>query len=162
MPPLKLRHAARGLVVDEQERILLCRFQLDGGLGVWSTPGGGVEPGESVREALHRELLEEIGLVVEGEPPHVWHRKFVDAGYAPGYDGAAHDYFFIRTRAFTPAGTMSAEELAAEGISGFRWWSLAELAGHRGPDLFAPRDLVTPLTALLTDGAPERPVILGR
>jgi len=38
-------------------------------LGEWSIPGGGVELGETLREAAAREALEETGLVVDvGEP----------------------------------------------------------------------------------------------
>ena len=33
--------------------------------GLWGFPGGGVEPGESLRVAVRREVLEETGLLVE-------------------------------------------------------------------------------------------------
>jgi ADP-ribose pyrophosphatase YjhB (NUDIX family) len=33
--------------------------------GVWRTPGGGIKPGEDVREGIVREALEETGLAVE-------------------------------------------------------------------------------------------------
>ena len=47
-----------------QGRILLCRHE-KGGKPVWLLPGGGVNSGESLTEALARELREEVGV----EPP---------------------------------------------------------------------------------------------
>ncbi|MFI6938674.1 NUDIX domain-containing protein [Streptomyces sp. NPDC050418] len=156
-----LRRTARGVVLDEKDNILLCRFARKKGPVVWSTPGGGVEPGETVQEALRRELHEEVGLAVEGEPPHVWIREVIDPGYGVGYDGALHHYFLVRTRSFSPAGALSEEQLAAEGITGFRWWSLAEIVAHPGPSVFAPRRLGAELGALLRDGPPDEPTLMG-
>jgi ADP-ribose pyrophosphatase YjhB (NUDIX family) len=47
-------------------RVLLCRHEKPG-KEYWLLPGGGVEAGESLVEALHRELQEEIG--IDDEPP---------------------------------------------------------------------------------------------
>jgi ADP-ribose pyrophosphatase YjhB (NUDIX family) len=47
-----------------QGRVLLCRHE-KGGKAVWLLPGGGVNAGESLTDALGRELREEVGL----EPP---------------------------------------------------------------------------------------------
>jgi 8-oxo-dGTP diphosphatase len=44
-----------------QERILLCRHEKPG-KEYWLLPGGGVDAGESLVDALQRELLEEVGL----------------------------------------------------------------------------------------------------
>ena len=44
-----------------QERILLCRHEKPG-KEYWLLPGGGVDSGESLVDALQRELLEEVGL----------------------------------------------------------------------------------------------------
>jgi 8-oxo-dGTP diphosphatase len=43
------------------ERVLLCRHE-KGGREHWLLPGGGVNSGESIVDALHRELREEIGI----------------------------------------------------------------------------------------------------
>src|ERR1051326_192282 len=44
------------------EALLLIRRGQEPRLGEWSLPGGRVEPGESLREALSREIREEAGL----------------------------------------------------------------------------------------------------
>src|SRR4029453_8623784 len=49
-------------VICDGERVLLQRRDDN---GKWGLPGGGVEPGESVRAAIVREVQEETGLDVE-------------------------------------------------------------------------------------------------
>lgn len=51
-------------VVIEDDRILLLNQDTDTGRG-WSLPGGKVEEGEPIRDALVREMGEETGLDVE-------------------------------------------------------------------------------------------------
>jgi 8-oxo-dGTP diphosphatase len=162
---VNLRPSARAIILDENDRILLCRFEFSRGgraLVVWSTPGGGVEAGETLLAALRRELLEEVGLEFAGDPPHVWHQVVVRPGQVPGYDGVINDYFLIRTSAFTPRGAMTDAELAAEGITGFDWWTPAGITAYRGPDLFGPRELAGALAALLADGPPAVPLELAQ
>lgn len=163
MPSVNLRHSVRAIILDEDDRILLCRFAIPDPAGtiVWAAPGGGIEPGETPLGALRREVREEVGLMIETDPPHVWHQEVVAPGHAAGYDGVVNDYFLVRTALFEPRGAMSDDQLAAENITGLKWWSLPDVAGHHGPDLFSPRDLAGPLGALITSGAPTEPVPLG-
>ena len=44
------------------DRILLCRHEKAGRGEYWLLPGGGVNSGESLVDALHRELAEEVGV----------------------------------------------------------------------------------------------------
>jgi 8-oxo-dGTP diphosphatase len=165
--PARLRHAVRAIILAEDDRVLLCRFSFphpavpDGATVVWAAPGGGVEPGELPLEALRRELHEETGLVVEADPPHVWHQEFAAPGLADGYDGIVNDYFLVRATRFDPRGALSDDDLAAELITGWRWWRLGDIADHGGPDVFSPRDLATPLAALIAGDLPVTPVLLG-
>jgi ADP-ribose pyrophosphatase YjhB (NUDIX family) len=162
-----LRRSVRAIILDEDDRILLCRFDFphpavpQRALAVWAAPGGGIEPGEDRLTALRRELREEIGLAITADPPHVWHQEVVAADIAPDFDGLVNDYYLIRTNHFEPRGELTDDQLAEENLIAFRWWRLAEITGHTGPELFSPRDLTTPLTVLLTTGTPDQPLLLG-
>jgi 8-oxo-dGTP diphosphatase len=50
---------------DPDGNIWLARRGLEPGRGRWSTPGGFVDLGESVEDAAHRELAEELELRIE-------------------------------------------------------------------------------------------------
>jgi 8-oxo-dGTP pyrophosphatase MutT (NUDIX family) len=64
----------RGLVIDKDQRIFLVTHTYAPG---WQLPGGGVEPGETMAEALARELVEEGNIEIL-EPP-VLHGLFFNS-----------------------------------------------------------------------------------
>ena len=53
-----------GLAYDRAGRLLLVQRRNEPGRGLWSVPGGRVEPGEDDAAALVREMREETGLDV--------------------------------------------------------------------------------------------------
>ena len=59
-PPVRIRESARALVVREGKILLTHELNT----GVYMSPGGGIENGETLEECCVRELKEETGYVV--------------------------------------------------------------------------------------------------
>jgi 8-oxo-dGTP diphosphatase len=80
----RTRVAAYALCVDETGRVLLCRIAPSVVAGkIWTLPGGGLEFGESPRDAVLRELAEEAGYAGEiVDLADVTDRVLTDSGTA--------------------------------------------------------------------------------
>ena len=147
------REAVRALVVDAAGRLLLLRFENPVSHEAWwATPGGGIEPGESDRDALARELAEEIGLALREPGPVVWTREHLFP-WNRELLRQRERFYLVRVARLEVA---PAIDLRSEGVYGYRWWTPAELAGT-GEQL-APRALATRLAALLRDGPAAEPL----
>jgi 8-oxo-dGTP diphosphatase len=102
------------VVTDGQGRLLMIKRGHEPGAGLWSIPGGRIEPGETDAEALVREMFEETGLAVEVGP-------LIGSVRRPGLDGAVID---IRDYAATvTGGTLRPGDDAADA----RWLETADL-----------------------------------
>jgi ADP-ribose pyrophosphatase YjhB (NUDIX family) len=154
-----MRQAARAVVLDPADRILLMRFDFPEGV-VWTCPGGGLEPGEAPERAIIRELAEEIGLEVVTVGPLIWVREHVIPFPSGKWDGQAERFYLVRTGDFEPAPRFTPEQLAAEYVLEERWWAQAELRSSTS-ETFAPRRLPQLVAALLTDGPPPQPIDTG-
>jgi 8-oxo-dGTP pyrophosphatase MutT (NUDIX family) len=152
--PLR-RVAARALVLDPDDRLLLVYFRgPNTGEEWWATPGGGLDPGETHEDALRRELLEEAG--IEAEPgPCIWTREHV-FHWAEHYIRQVERYYLVRVDSAEIAPQL---DLAAEDVHGIRWWSLAEL--EASDETFAPRRLAALVRDLLDAGPPAEPIDAG-
>jgi 8-oxo-dGTP diphosphatase len=54
--------AVSGIVFNNQKQVLIIKRNQPPAMGLWSIPGGKLEPGESLAEACQREIREETGL----------------------------------------------------------------------------------------------------
>lgn len=159
MSELRMRIAARALVLDPDDRALLVRFEFPDQTALWAMPGGGVDEGETHEQAIARELEEEVGLAAFEPGPWIWLREHVFPFYGGGWDGQICRIMLVRTEAFEPSPRFSAEELAAEYVTGLRWWTQEELATSK--ERFAPTRLPGLVAALLRDGPPAQPFDVG-
>jgi ADP-ribose pyrophosphatase YjhB (NUDIX family) len=103
------------LVHDDDGRLLVVRRAHEPGAGLWSVPGGRVEPGESDEQAVRREVMEETGL-------HVLVGLRVGTVQRPAADGTVYD---IRDYACSLA--VATSPVAGDDAAEVRWADRQEL-----------------------------------
>jgi len=103
------------VIKDAAGRLLLIRRGHEPGAGLWSLPGGRIEPRETDEQAVVREILEETGLRVACG-------RLVGTAELPGLDGAVVD---VRDYLATVTG---GELAAGDDAADVRWVTAAELA----------------------------------
>ena len=128
---LRIREAARAVVLDHDDRVLLTRFEFRDGREVWTTVGGGLEPGETYEDAARRELVEEAGLEVESVGACIWTRDHLIPDPI-SFDMQRERFFLVRTPPFEPRPALSWAELNGEGMTAIRWWTVDEILAAGG------------------------------
>jgi len=122
------RLAARVLILDAAGRVLLFRGgdparPQDGEW--WFTPGGGVEPGESLAAAARREIHEETGYQLDELGPVVLSRQARFSFEGQEYDQTEH-YFRVRV-GHTEVDYSGWTETERRTVRTHRWWTAEEL-----------------------------------
>jgi 8-oxo-dGTP pyrophosphatase MutT (NUDIX family) len=146
---MRERLTARVLLLDPQNQILLLKGRLPSNPaapGVWFTVGGGVEAGETLKQAALREISEETGFVVADVGEVLWRHEqhFPDRKGRPVLIKEA--FMLARCAGGEPsrAGWVALER---EFVDDIRWWRLDDLRSTR--EAVYPPDLAVKLTQIL-------------
>ena len=159
---LRIRQAVRALMVTPEAYVLLVRFEFPDRT-VWALPGGGLEPGEDHLTALHRELIEEVGLRDPVVGAHVWDREHIIPFENGLWDGQRDRFYLVEAaERFDPSPALTWDELRAERLHGLQWWHIDDIESATNDHvIFAPTRLGVYLRALITDGPPAIPFDTG-
>lgn len=152
MPPV--REAARAVVLDADQRVLLLRYDENGGF--WATPGGSLEEAEDHATATLRELREELGIgeatielgvqLAERSKDHLVGGREVRQ---------VERYFLARV---SPGDVNPDRATQPDNIREYRWWTQDELRSTR--DTVYPRGLADLVAAVAEGRTPTQPVVL--
>lgn len=114
-----------GAVVLDGPRVLLIKRGNPPLKGQWSLPGGGVETGETLEQAVAREVLEETGLTIEVGPiVEVLDRISRDA------DGRVEHHFVLVDFVCRPREPRGGDVRGGTDAEDAAWVALADLARY--------------------------------
>jgi 8-oxo-dGTP pyrophosphatase MutT (NUDIX family) len=155
---MRNRPTARVLLLDPDGRILLVRARETVSRPVrWFTPGGGIDPGETVIEAALREVREETGLGCLTAGPVVWVCEAVRT---------LHDGETMLVQESFVVATCGAEDLTREGwepheqalLDDMRWWTMEDLSTTS--EMILPEGLAGLLPDVIAGRYPRPPLRL--
>jgi len=151
------RDAARIVLIDSDDRVLLQQVEGLGEGSVWITPGGGLEPGESHEAAALREIREEVGHHTAKLGPWIWTREH-DFMFRGVRYHQRERFFLVRCEPFK-VDESGLDQLELEIVKGHRWWTIDEIRSSDA--VFAPRALAELLEPLIRGDVPPSPVDVG-
>jgi len=113
--------AVGAFLFDERGRVLLIQRGQPPGEGLWTVPGGKLEAGETLAQAVAREVREETGMTIEP----VALAGYREALVRDGQDRVERHFVILCFAARWQAG----EPVLNEELDEARWIDPAELAG---------------------------------
>ncbi|MCY4109988.1 MAG: NUDIX domain-containing protein [Chloroflexi bacterium] len=151
------RPAARLIVLNEKDEVLLLRLEGNGG-PLWITPGGGLQAGETYEQAARRELKEETGIEVEQLGPWVWKGAHLWHGRHQTYRRIGR-FYLVRLLETPEVDICSLTGSEAKVTTEYRWWSIDEIRQSR--ERFSPHRMADLLAPLIAGEIPTQPIDAG-
>jgi mutator protein MutT len=120
MPESRQPPNAASVALIDRDKVLLIKRATKPYFGMWSLPGGRLEPGETPERAAEREIMEEVGL-------RVWRLHPIKRMFLGDGNFVLQVY---ATEAF------EGEIVASDEVSDHRWVRIDEIGSmHTTPDL---------------------------
>jgi 8-oxo-dGTP pyrophosphatase MutT (NUDIX family) len=161
MSEMIFRSTARVLLVDDFDRLLVYRgllLQVEDPFYAWFTPGGAVDPGESLQQAATRELREELGHVIT---PSVLGSVVATSSGTWSLRGemfnSLDSYFLLRVSGLE-VDTSGMDDEERRVTDRFEWWTVSELRSAAEP--VVPVGLAALMERLLQGNLSARPTAL--
>jgi 8-oxo-dGTP diphosphatase len=113
-----------GAVILEDGKIVLVKRGVEPAFGEWSIPGGAVELGEAVRDAVQREAKEECGLTIElidDKPVDIFDNLVMDKN-----GGLRYHYILLQFLARPTGGFLK----SGSDVTDARWVPLNDVANY--------------------------------
>jgi 8-oxo-dGTP diphosphatase len=105
-----------GAIILDGDNVLLIRRGNEPALGKWSLPGGRVHWGETLKDAVEREALEETGLVVETQSvAGIFESIWPKSKDQPDFHYVVIDYF---------CKVLSGDPCCGDDATDISWWPL--------------------------------------
>ena len=158
---MRERATVRILLIAPPGRILLIRYEdprIVHSPVFWCTPGGGVDSGEELEDAVRRELLEETGIVDFELGPQVWYGEPVIN--ISGERVQFRDHYFVAHCASEALKSDGWTDLEQATIREMRWWAPTDLSGSA--ETIYPREIAALLPDVLAGRYPAEPIRLAR
>ncbi|WP_328759973.1 MULTISPECIES: carbamoyltransferase C-terminal domain-containing protein [Streptomyces] len=149
-----LREAARAVVLDADLRVLLLRYDENGGF--WATPGGSLEEGEHPRAATRRELHEELGIDEKTVELGVQLAERSKDHLVGGREVRQIEGYFLAY--VDPADVDPARATQPDNIREYRWWTRDQLRSTT--EAVYPLGLADLVAAVAEGCTPEQPIVL--
>jgi 8-oxo-dGTP pyrophosphatase MutT (NUDIX family) len=134
------RKASRLILLDLERRVLLFRHRRDNGETFWAPPGGGLEGGETFKQAALREASEELGMA--GFPVTLLWERTTDFVYMDN-PVKQHECLFLIQGELPDLSDRVRKVHDQEGILEMRWWTASELESTS--ELVYPEEIVAAL-----------------
>jgi 8-oxo-dGTP pyrophosphatase MutT (NUDIX family) len=154
MPPFSVRHVARALLIHDSKLLLMHVCLPD--RSFWCTVGGGMDPGETVEDAVKRETYEETGFTAQDvvwQKP-VWYGEHIRTWN--GVETINKTTFVLGHALKTTIHPAALTDWEKRHVKEFKWWSVQEM--ETTAEFIVSPNLIEHIKPIMRGEVPDTPL----